>query len=75
MIAVGGAAVGVFSLGGLAIGYLGVGGLSIGYYSVGEMAIGKFIITESFQDPVAVEFLEDRLPWLMNSIRATLLVP
>jgi hypothetical protein len=75
VIAVGGVAIGVVSLGGLAIGYVGVGGLSIGYYSVGEMAIGKYIITESFQDPVAVEFLEDRLPWLMNSVRATLLAP
>jgi hypothetical protein len=72
-IAVGGAAVGIVALGGMAIGYIGFGGLSIGYYSVGEMAIGKYIITEGFQDPIAVEFLDSRMPWLMNSIRATLL--
>ena len=63
-LAVGGLAFGGIAFGGLAVGVIAVGGLAIGTMAFGGIAIGEHVVSAAQQDPVALEFFRERLPWL-----------
>ncbi|HTI52399.1 MAG TPA: hypothetical protein VL475_15655 [Planctomycetaceae bacterium] len=63
-LAFGGATIGGLAVGGAAIGYVVVAGAGIGYYAKGAACIGAHAINEFGQDPQAVKFFADWLPWL-----------
>ncbi len=64
LLAVGGLAVGGVALGGAAIGLVAAGGLAVGYYACGGNAVGEYIFSATRQDPEAVEFFRDWVPWM-----------
>lgn len=74
ILALGGCAVGVFALGGLAIGALAfgggavgivaVGGGACGFYAMGGGAVGAHVFSGTSQDPQALEFFRNFLPFL-----------
>ena len=63
-MALGGLAMGGIALGGLAVGVIALGGLAIGTMAFGGIAIGEHVVSAAQQDPVALEFFRERLPWL-----------
>jgi hypothetical protein len=73
-VAVGGAAIGGVAFGGAALGGIAIGGGAIGYvvvadagicvYGKGAAVIGEHVITPLRQDPQAVRFFQQWLPWL-----------
>lgn len=64
LLAIGGMAVGSVALGGAVFGYVAVGGLAVGYYACGGLAFGAHVISATHQDPEAVRFFTEHLPWL-----------
>lgn len=63
-LALGGLALGGVAVSGVAVGYVAVGGLAIGYYACGGLALGAQVISAMRQDPEAVQFFSQYLPWL-----------
>jgi hypothetical protein len=64
LLTLGGAAIGGVAFGGAAVGAVAVGGAAIGYYALGGAAIGKHVVSEMVQDPEALRFFAQYLPWL-----------
>jgi hypothetical protein len=64
VFAFGGAAVGGIAFGGAAIGVVAIGGGAAGYYAMGGAAAGTHAVSALHQDPEAVEFFRQYLPWL-----------
>lgn len=62
-LAVGGLAIGGIAIGGGAIGGIAIGGGAFGYYAVGGGALGEHVIDGMRQDPEAVRFFGDWLPF------------
>jgi len=62
--ALGGLAVGAIAVGGAAVGLIAVGGGALGYYTCGGGAFGKHILSAVQQDPEAVRFFKNLVPWL-----------
>ena len=62
-LAFGGLAVGGIAIGGGAIGGIAIGGGAFGYYAVGGGALGEHVIDGMRQDPEAVRFFSDWLPF------------
>jgi hypothetical protein len=56
--------VGGLALGGVAIGVIALGGVAIGKFALAGLAIGEHVISAFRQDPNAVEFFGEWLPWL-----------
>jgi hypothetical protein len=69
LAAVGGGALGGIAFGGAAIGYVAVGGGAAGYYALGGAAAGVHTISPLHQDPEAVAFFHQFLPWVRQSFR------
>ena len=63
-LALGGLAIGGIAIGGGAIGGIAIGGGAFGYYAVGGGALGEHVISGMRQDPEAIRFFSDRLPFL-----------
>ena len=63
VVAVGGLAIGGIAIGGGAIGGIAIGGGAFGYYAVGGGALGEHVIDGMRQDPEAVRFFGDWLPF------------
>jgi hypothetical protein len=64
-VAVGQLAVTIFfGLGQIAVGYVAIGQLAAGYYALGQLAVGVHVYSSTVQDPAAVEFFRQFLPWL-----------
>lgn len=63
-IAMGGAAVGLAAFGGGALGYAAIGGGAIGHFAAGGDAVGDFILTPKHQDPEALRFFQQWIPYL-----------
>ena len=59
IIAIGDVATGWVAVGAMARGFLAVGGLAFG-----GIAIGEHVVSAAQQDPVALEFFREWLPWL-----------
>jgi hypothetical protein len=68
LLAFGGLAVGGIAIGGGAIGGIAIGGGAVGYYAVGGSAFGAQIIDGLRQDPEAVRFFNEWLPFLQGSL-------
>lgn len=68
LLAFGGLAIGGIAVGGGAIGGIAIGGGAFGYYAVGGGAIGTHVIDSMRQDPEAVRFFNEWLPFLQNSL-------
>lgn len=68
LLAFGGLAIGGIAIGGGAIGGIAIGGGAFGYYAVGGGAVGAHIIDGMRQDPEAVRFFNEWLPFLQNSL-------
>lgn len=64
LAALGGMAAGSLALGGAAFGYVAVGGLAAGFYACGGLALGTHVISATHQDPEAVRFFSEHLPWI-----------
>jgi hypothetical protein len=64
LLAIGGGAVGGIAFGGGAIGGVAVGGGAFGYYACGGGAAGVHTISAAQQDPAALEFFQQYLPWV-----------
>lgn len=64
LAAVGGVAAGSLAVGGAVFGYVAIGGLALGYYACGGLALGAHVISATHQDPEAVRFFIEHLPWL-----------
>lgn len=64
LVAVGGMAAGSLAIGGAVLGYMAIGGLAMGYYACGGLAFGMHVISATHQDPEAVRFFSEYLPWL-----------
>lgn len=62
-LAVGGLAIGGIAIGGGAIGGIAIGGGAFGYYAVGGGALGEHVIDGMRQDPEAVRFFGEWLPF------------
>jgi|APTNR8051073442_1049403.scaffolds.fasta_scaffold02614_2 hypothetical protein len=67
LLAVGGLAVGGLAIGGGAIGVVAIGGGAFGYYAVGGGAFGAQVIDAMRQDPEAVRFFNEWLPFLQGA--------
>lgn len=68
LIAIGGGAVGGVALGGGAIGAVAIGGGACGYYAFGGGAVGAHTISAVHQDPEALNFLQQYLPWVAKLV-------
>ncbi len=68
LIAIGGAAIGGIAFGGGAIGAVAFGGGACGYYAFGGGAVGAYTVSAAHQDPEAVAFLQQYLPWLAKLV-------
>lgn len=68
LVALGGLAIGGIAIGGGALGGIAIGGGAVGYYGVGGGAIGAHVIDSIRQDPEAVRFFNEWLPFLQNSV-------
>lgn len=66
LLAVGGLAIGGMAIGGGAIGGIAIGGGAFGYYAVGGGAFGAQVIDAMRQDPEAVRFFNEWLPFLQG---------
>ena len=66
LLAVGGLAVGGIAVGGGAIGGIAIGGGAFGYYAMGGGAFGAQVIDGFRQDPEAVRFFNEWLPFLQG---------
>lgn len=64
LVGIGGMAAGSLALGGGALGYVAMGGIAAGHYACGGLAIGTHVISATYQDPEAVRFFTEHLPWL-----------
>ncbi len=62
-LAFGGMAIGGIAMGGGAIGGIAIGGGAFGYYAMGGGALGEHVISGMRQDPEAVRFFNDWLPF------------
>lgn len=62
-LALGGLAIGGIAIGGGAIGGIAIGGGAFGYYAIGGGALGEHVISNMRQDPEAVRFFSDWLPF------------
>ncbi len=63
LLGVGGLCTGALAVGSLAIGGIAIGGGAFGYYAVGGGALGEHIINGMRQDPEAVRFFGEWLPF------------
>jgi hypothetical protein len=48
----------------VAIGVVALGGVAVGKFALGGLAIGEYVMSGFRQDPKAVEFFGQWLPWL-----------
>lgn len=69
LAALGGGALGGIAFGGAAIGYVAVGGGAAGYYALGGAAAGVHTVSPLHQDPEAVAFFHQFLPWVKQFLR------
>jgi hypothetical protein len=68
LLAIGGLAMGGLAIGGGAVGGIAIGGGAVGYYGVGGGAFGEHVIDGIQQDPEAVRFFNEWLPFLQDSL-------
>ena len=64
LLGIGGFAAGAVAIGGMAIGLIAGGGFAVGYYAFGGDAIGQYLFSARRQDPEAVEFFRQWVPWI-----------
>jgi len=67
-VAFGGAALGGLAFGGMATGGIAIGGVACAYYALGEVAIGVHVLAANYQDPAAISFFQQYLPWVTKLI-------
>jgi len=67
LLAIGGLAIGGIAVGGGAVGGIAIGGGAFGYYAVGGGGIGAHVIDGRWQDPEAVRFFNEWLPFLQGA--------
>jgi len=68
LVGVGGLAAGALAIGGAAAGYVALGGAALGHYAIGGEASGTHVVSERVRDPVAVEWFQSNLGWLLEWI-------
>src|SRR6266513_4065234 len=67
-LAIGGAAIGGLAIGGGAVGAVAIGGGAYGYYAFGGGAVGVHTVSPIHQDPAALDFFRQFLPWLSKFV-------
>lgn len=68
LLAIGGLAIGGIAVGGGALGGIAIGGGAVGYYGVGGSAFGAHVIDGLRQDPEALRFFNEWLPFLQDTL-------
>jgi len=66
-----GLALGYFAFGGVALGYGALGGFARGYFAAGGNAKGKYLMQGDHQDPEAVAWFTENVPWFFKHVFGT----